>query len=73
MMSVPVWLLGPMFLLGGVCPSSHVPSAGRFSVCGLSSEESLSCGSLSRGVSVDRHPGIRKACRTHRARMLSCR
>ena len=26
MMSLPVWVPGPMFLLGGLCPWSHVPS-----------------------------------------------
>ena len=45
MMSLPVSLLGPMFLLGwgGLCLWSHVPSGG----------------SLSRGVSVRETPGQR--------------
>ena len=28
MMSLPVWLPGPMFLFGGLCPWSHVSSGG---------------------------------------------
>ena len=52
MMSLPVWLPGPMFLLGrslsgGLCP---VGSLFRGSL----SRGSLSGGSLSRGVSVRR-------------------
>ena len=47
MMSLPVLLPGPMFLLGGLCPWSHVPSRS-----GVSVQE----GSLSRGVSEGRPP-----------------
>ena len=66
MMSPPVWLPGPMFLLPGICAWSHVPSQGSVSKGSLSRESvskdvSLSrgrglCpgGSLSRGVSVQR-------------------
>ena len=45
-MSLPVWLPGPMFLPGGLCPCSHVPSRGSLPR-GLCPEESLP-----RGVSV---------------------
>ena len=31
MMSLPVWLPGSMFLLGGLCAWSHVPSQGSLS------------------------------------------
>ena len=48
MMSFPVWLPGPMFLLGGLCPWSHVPSRVGVSVQGILCPG----GSLSRGVSV---------------------
>ena len=32
MMSLPVWLPGPMFLLEGLCLWSHVPSGGSLSL-----------------------------------------
>ena len=52
MMSLPVWLPGPMFLLGGLCPWSHVPSLG-VSVQGASVQGgSLSGGFFPGGVSV---------------------
>ena len=53
MMSLPVWLPGPMFLLGGLCPWSHVPSRGG----GLHPE--------GRGFAWGRwglHPGERGVC-----------
>ena len=53
MMSLPVWLPGPMLLLGGICAWSHVPSRG-VSVQRVVSVQGGLCpgGSLSRGVSV---------------------
>ena len=69
MMSLRVWLPGPMFLVGGLYLWSHVPSKGSLSGGSLSREslsreslsrESLSRGSLSgglcRGVSVRETP-----------------
>ena len=60
MMSLPVWLLGPMFLLGGLCLWSHAPLGG---LRGLSEGLCpgvfvggggyLSWENLSRGVSVE--------------------
>ena len=35
MMSLPVWLSGPMFLLRGLCPWSYVPSGGVYVEGGL--------------------------------------
>ena len=62
MMSLPVWLPGPMFLLECLCPSTHVPSSG---LC----PEEVSVW----GVSAGRPPaGIRKASSTHPNGMHSC-
>ena len=56
MMSLTVWLPGPMFLLGGLYPWSHVPGGG---LC-------------PGGVSVQiQPPWIRKAGGTHPTGMLS--
>ena len=59
MMSLHVWLPGPMLLMGGLSPWSHVPSKGGLcpegGLCvegGLCPGGSLSRGSLSRRVSV---------------------
>ena len=51
MMSLPVWLPGPMFLPGGLCAWSHVPSRGCLS-SGFLSRGSRSSWSRSRGFSV---------------------
>ena len=56
MMSLPVWLPDPMFLLWG----------------GVFVRGSLSGGGLCPGGSVGRAPGIRKAGGTHPTGMLSC-
>ena len=48
MMSLPVWLPGPMFSLGVLCPWSHVPFGGSL-FGGLCLEKSLFRGCLSRG------------------------
>ena len=56
MMSLLVWLPGPMFLPGGLYPWSHVPS-GEWSLSGggsLSIGVSVRRGSLLGGVSVRR-------------------
>ena len=55
MMSLPVWLPGPMFSLGVLCPWSHVPLGG---LCpGVSVWRSLCSGGVCPGgVSVERHP-----------------
>ena len=69
MMLLPVWLPGPMFLLGGLYPWSHVPSrvvsvmGGHFPEGGFS---------VRGGVSVGRPPRIRKASSTHSTGILSC-
>ena len=54
MVSLPVWLSGPMFLLGGLCLWSHVPSSVQGSLCmgDLCPGGSVQGRSLSRGVSV---------------------
>ena len=49
MMSLPVLLPGPMFLLGGLCPWSHVPSMG-VSVWGSLSRGLCLGGSLLGGL-----------------------
>ena len=69
MMSLPVWLPGPMFLLGGLCPWSHVP------LMGVSVQEGLCPGGkvfVQRRVSVGRHLQIRKLSSVHPTGMLSC-
>ena len=48
MSSLPVWLPGPMFSLGVLCPWPHVPFGGSLSG-GLCLEKSLFRGCLSRG------------------------
>ena len=52
MMSPPVWLPGPMFLLPGICAWSHVPSQGYVSKGSLSRE------SVSKDVSLSRGRGL---------------
>ena len=56
MMLLPVWLPGPMFLLGGLYPWSHVPSR-VVSVMGVTFQRG---GSLFGGVSVGRPPESEK-------------
>ena len=59
MMSLPVRLAGPMFLLRGLCPRSHVPSGSGVSVQG--------------GVCrANPSPSPRKAGGTHPTGILSC-
>ena len=58
MMSLPVWLPGPMFLLGGLYRCSCVPFGG------LCPRGSLSRGSLSRGASLSRGVSVRETSRT---------
>ena len=67
MMSLPVWLTGPMFLLGGLGFLCHVPSR----------RVSLSRESLIRGVSVQRAsvretPSHGEERMSHPTGMLSC-
>ena len=50
-MLLPVFLSGPMFFLGGLCPWSHVPSRGS-----LSRKVSVQVGSLSRGLCAEGVP-----------------
>ena len=50
-MSLPVWLPDPMFLLGGLCPWSHVPFRWSLST-GLCPGGLYPEGSLSRRISV---------------------
>ena len=76
MMSPPVWLPAPMFLLGDLCPGGLC--AGGFMSRSVSVQGGLCPGmSLFRGlclggISVGRPPGIRKAGSTHPTGMLSC-
>ena len=76
MMPLPVWLPGPMFILKGLCPWSHVLSRG------VSIQGSLLGGlcpgglcprvSVQGGLCRDTFPGIRKAGSMHPTRLLSC-
>ena len=70
MMSLPVWLPGQMFLLGGLCLWSHVlrgslpGGGGSLSKGACPGDVSVQGGSLSVGVSVGRPappPRMRKA------------
>ena len=72
MMSLPVWLPGPMLLLGVSVPGVMFLLGGLCSG-GPSPEGGLSEGDLcpGGGVSVGR-PGIRKAGSMHPTGMLSC-
>ena len=75
MMSVPVWLPGPMFPLGGFCPWFHVPFGGKtVSVQGKGLRLGVPVKGVSvQGVSVGRPlpAGIRKAGSTHPTGTLS--
>ena len=78
MMPLPVWLPGPMFLLGGLCPGASVQDG----LClgdlypGVSVRGSLSRGlhpGISvQGFSVGRPARIRIAGCNHHTRTLSC-
>ena len=70
MMSLPVWLPGPMFLLAGLCSWSYVPSGRVLYIGGLCPGGLL--GISIQGVSVGRPPRIRNARGTHPTGMLSC-
>ena len=52
MISLPVWLPGPMFFPGGLCPLSHVPSGVVGGGVSVPAPMFLPGGSLSGGVSV---------------------
>ena len=73
MMSLPVWLSGPMFRPGDLCSWTHVPSRGSLSGGALSrGRGSLSKGVSVRGLFVRRHPRFRKVGGMHPTGMLSC-
>ena len=63
MISLPVWLPGPMFLLVSLCPWSHIPSGG---ICLLGGG-----GLPPRGGWADPSPRTRKVGSTHPIGMLS--
>ena len=52
MMSLPVWLHGPMFFLEDLCPWSHVPSRGRWSASRGAGSASRREGSATGGGGV---------------------
>ena len=54
MMSLLVWLPGPLFLLGGVCPRGSLPGPMFLPWGSLSGGISVQWGSLSRGGSLFR-------------------
>ena len=59
-MSLPVWLPGPLFLLGGLCTWSHVPSRRVCLQKGVCLQESLPPGAMGR--LLPREPEKREVC-----------